>query len=424
MHQFMLFRLSDYRTYGLIGATFSLVYLSVIITDLGLEPSISPFFSTVTKNKHAFKKFILMHLIPNIVAVFTLTGIAFALKAYVTGNDSALVQQMSSPLLVLLGALVLSENIKKSLRTLLHLAFLNRTVAFIEVSTIVSYVACVWTLYMFGATISLPLIFAPMLAISALSNFVMAFFLYRFQKTLADEKTVALEPIKKRVIKSRLFNYLNQLSHQFFSSNFLVPFFAFQFGLANAGIFKLVSHTAHCITGALRKIFGLSSDAILAHTKTMTLETKRAVFLRVTQRLHHALYGIIIFFAINHGKMLQQGIGGGTLPGGPLVYLFLIICLSENFFIIYEKFYITQERTERLFAFNLLTMLLTYMVIQQTTTFSQLGALLALITVRVSMFALLSLTSFYTWRIKPQWRLQPRYLAAALCVSLSFFMLF
>jgi len=156
----------------------------------------------------------------------------------------------------------------------------------------------------------------------------------------------------------------------------------------------------------------------------MTLETKRAVFLRVTQRLHHALYAIIIFFAINHGKMLQQGIGGATLPGGPIVYLFLIICLSENFFIIYEKFYITQERTERLFAFNLLTMLLTYMVIQQTTAFSQLGALLALITVRASMFALLSLTSFYTWRIKPQWKLQPRYLAAALCVALSFFMLF
>ena len=226
------------------------------------------------------------------------------------------------------------------------------------------------------------------------------------------------------MLKSRGFNYLNQLSHLIFSSNFLVPFFALQFGLVHAGVFKLISHIAYCTTAILRKTFGITSDAMMAKTKEMTWEVKRSVFLRVTQSLHHALYGVIIFFAINYNKIVAYKGAQAETVSGPLIYLFFIICLSEIFFIAYEKFYITQEKAGRLLVFNVSTMLLMYGAIKSAAGFSKLGLLLIILAIRAGMFVLLSGFSFYSWKIKPQWRMQPRYIAAAFSIAIGFFFLF
>lgn len=275
-HQLLLFRVAGYGSYGLIGAVFSLVYLTVTVADCGLEPSISPFFSALKKSRHAFRRFILVNLMPNIAVVAALTISAFALKFLLTSSIFHVIDTISTPILCILAALVLTETVKKSLRTILHLAFLNRAAAFIEVGTIVSYIGFVWILYGSGFAIGLPLVFAPMLVTSAVSMLLMVFFLWRFSATLPEKSAPLL--LTKRVVKARFFNSLNQLSHTLFSSNFLVPFFAMQFGLAHAGVFKLVSHIAYAVTSILRKTFGLTSDAMLAKTKTMSLSVKREVF--------------------------------------------------------------------------------------------------------------------------------------------------
>lgn len=422
-HQFVLFRVSDYRTYGLIGATFSLVYLVVALADCGLEASVSPFFSALCRSRKAFRRFFLVQVIPNLLiwaALFAgilglwYLGSSFHIKALASINFY---------LLLILGGLALAETVKKTLRTVMHLAFLNRTVAFIEVFTIIGYISFVWVLYGLGFPVGLRLVFVPMFITSVLSTFAMVFFLYRFSVTLPLGATEP--PLQAvRVVKSRLFNYLNQLSHLLFSSNFLVPFFALQFGLAHAGVFKLVSHVAYGLTSIVRKIFGLTSDALLARAKDMALEAQQIVFVRVTERLYHALYGIVIFFGVNYGKITAYNQTVSSPTSGPLVYLFLLICLSETLFITYEKLYITQERAGRLLAFNMATMALIYGVMRFSTGASQLGILLAIIIVRAGMFALLSIVSFYTWRIKPQLSLRPHYLVAALCVALGFFVLF
>ncbi len=417
-HQLLLFRLSDYKTYGLIGAVFSLVYLVVAVSDLGLESSISPFFSFLIKGKSLFRRFIVLQLFPGILTVFGVFGVVFFAKSWI---KLAVLSHISTVMLVSVGLLALSETVKKTVRTVMHLAFLNKEAAFIEVGTILGYVVLVWSFYFLGYPIGLPLIFVPMLVTSVVSTVVMIFLVWGFSVSLPMSTLPVIS--QKRVIVSRFFNYLSQLSHLIFSSNFLVPFFAFQFGLAHAGVFKLVSHIAYGVTSVLRKTFGLTSDAMLAKAKEMSLATKRAIFLRVTQKLHHALYGIIIFFAVNHAKILSSGSSSGGIDGS-LVYLFLFICLSENFFIAYEKFYITQERAGSLLAFNVATMLLIYGVVRIGSHFSQLGVLVAIVAVRVCMFALLSMLSFYTWNIKPQWRMQPRYLVVAFSIALGFFVLF
>jgi len=422
-HQIALSRICSCTLYGLIGTIFSLVYLFVTITDIGLEASISPFFCTIVKGKDQFKRFFRTQLKPNILSVSLFFVLALTIKILLD-DKIALLNQISIPLLFVLAALVLSENIKKTLRTAMHLAFLNQSVACIEFGTIICYTATIWLLYWTGSAISLKIIFLPMLTTSIISNGFMVFFLHRFAKKLPKFPKKLQEVKKGRIIKNRGFNYLNQLSHMLFSSNFLVPFFAMQFGLAHAGIFKLISHIAYCTTTILRKTFGITSDALLAKTKEMTWAAKRSIFLQVTQKVHHALYGVIFFFAINYKKIIAFKATGNEFVSGPVVYLFLIICLSEIFFIAYEKFYITQEKTGRLLTFNIATMLLTYGAIRYATNFSKSGLLLLIISIRAGMFALLSLASFYTWQIKPQWRLKKSYVAIALGISFGFFMLF
>jgi len=422
-HQIALSRVCDCALYGLIGTTFSLVYLFVALTDFGLESSISPFFATLTKDKKLFKRFFTIQLLPNICSVGVFFALVLGIK-FLLASRLTILNLIDLPMLCMLGALVLSENIKKTLRTTMHLAFLNQEVAFIEFGTIIGYTATIWALYAFGSPVSLHLIFVPMLITSVISNGVMFFFLRRFAHALPQQSPEKIPSLKKRIAKSRGFNYMNQLSHLIFSSNFLVPFFAMQFGLAHAGVFKLVSHIAYCTTAILRKTFGVTSDALLAKAKEMSWEAKRSAFLQVTQKLHHALYGVIIFLAINYNKIIAYKNAGAQTISGPLVYLFFIICLSEIIFITYEKFYITQEKAARLLAFNITSMVLTYGAIRYAADFSKLGLLLIILAIRAGMFALLSLASFYTWKIKPQWKIQARYVAFAFSIAIGFFVLF
>jgi len=421
-HQFILFGIADRQLYGLAGTLFSLVYLCVTVADLGLEPSLSPFFAQLTKNRQAFGRFLVVQFIPNVAIIgFLFAGLFCFL---LLGRSWFASLGVGMPLLAVLGLLTLTECIKKTLRAVLHLAFLNRATAFIGFGTIVSYIATVWGLYGFGFALSLPIIFVPMLVTSSISMMLMIFFVYKFYRSLPQDAACTLPYFGRRVIASRGFNALNQLSHLLFSSNFLVPFFAFQFGLAHAGLFKLVSHIAYCTTGILRRTFGVASDALLAKSKAMAAQARREVFTRISERLHHALYGIFIFFVINHTKLLTYGGVQLQEASAPLAYLFLLICLSENFFIAYEKFYIMHEKAGRLLFFNVFTMILTYGVIHYAAALSQFGALLSIVAIRVTAFVLLSAASFYTWHLRPAWRLRPKYLAVALGGALGFFVLF
>ncbi|MCK5632906.1 hypothetical protein KAH94_04105 [bacterium] len=415
-HQMLLFKVSDCLLYGFIGTVFSFVYLFVSVADFGLESSVSPFFSQLCKSRSAFQFFLTRQLLPGIIFTF------FLVVGFLAVSNWLQLTFLPPFMLLVLGLLVLSETVKKTLRTVLHLAFLNQQVAFLEIGTIVSYIATVWVFYGLGASVSLFLIFVPMVVTSVASMVVMSLLLYRFSLTLPQGKV--LLPSYFRIFKSRGFNFLNQLSHTFFSSNFLVPFFALQFGLAQAGLFKLISHIAYAITSIVKKTFGLTSDALLAKTKQMDSSAKREAFSFLTQRLHHALYGVFIFFFINYNKLLSHSAYLYKSSEKSLIFLFFLICLSENFFIAYEKLFITFERIGRLFAFNLFTMILTYGVISFSSKISLVGALFSIVVVRVFIFALMSVVSFYTWNIVPNWKLNLKYLLAILFGSLLFFVFF
>jgi len=208
-----------------------------------------------------------------------------------------------------------------------------------------------------------------------------------------------------------------------FSVNFLVPFFALFFGLQQAGVLKLLSYIAHSITTIVQKAFGISSNILLSHIKDTSDEVKRNIFFMITDHLNQVLYGILLFSLINHATIMNMSAIANTGTTWAIAYLFMFISFSETFFIAYENFFITQEKTGYLFLFNVSIMGIVIGIMMHMHLFSQLMLLLAIIAVRVFAFSTLGLLSFYQWRIKPALAIKPNYFLGSLAISMTFYVI-
>ncbi len=123
-HQITLFSLTDRTTYGLIGAFFSITYLIVTITNCGLDASVAPFFTVITKSRTQFKKFFLMQLAPE---AFIVTALCFTASIkHIFFSSIKLPCDVNISFLAILGLLIFFEGAKKTLRMILHLRFLMR----------------------------------------------------------------------------------------------------------------------------------------------------------------------------------------------------------------------------------------------------------------------------------------------------------
>lgn len=419
-HQCLLFAVSSRELYGLIGIVFSMTYLLAMITNFGLDVSISAFFTSAIQSKAHFKKIILVQLIPE----YFLLGIAVLLLHLY----SSLIAQTISPLitsdiLILLACIIVSEGSKKTLRSILQLGFNSKVTAYTEVCSILVYIGMVWGGYALGFPISPLLVFIPLFVTSSISNIILARFIFMYYQKLPDfnQKPLPTRATHMRIVKNRFFNTLNQIAHALFSSNFLVPFFGSMFGLAYAGVLKLTASIAHCITSIIQKIFGTSGALLLSHLKNASLEQQQKAFLIISKRLNQILYGFIIFFTINYSVIIKSRALPETTAIITLAYLFMIIIFSENFFIAYEKFYITQEKAGSLFVFNLFSMAAVSFLLSQSSALPQLVLLLSVIGLRLILFLAIIFFSLYQWKIKPSISIDYFYFIPSLVISLLFF---
>jgi hypothetical protein len=421
-HQVVLFSLTTPSFYGLIGTLFSIIYLIITVTNFGLDTSLAPFFTLATKNKRLFKRVLLPQLIPELI-IFSLVAVILCTTQALLIAIPLVGPHLNSELIGIMGALIIVEGFKKTLRAILQLSFNNHLTALIEMATITLYISIIWLLYFLGHPITLNLIFVPMLMVSVMGTTALSYCVLAWYQHLPNESSDTLPAyFARRLFKSRLFNYANQISHTFFSGNFLVPFFAAQFGLAHAGVFKLLCNIAYGISTVIQKMFGLSTQALLAHVKDMHLLTKQDAFKTITYYLYQVLYAILLFVGINIYK-ISTWVGTSTNSNAlPLIILFFIIHFSEHFFMVYEKFFIIEEENFSLFLFNTSTIALIYGTLSITSGWSPLAVLLAILLIRIATFAALSYMSFYWWRLIPTWQLQPKCLIGALIISLLVWM--
>lgn len=412
----------DAPLYGTIGSLFALIYLTITITNFGLDLSIAPFFKSLTMNKVCFKKFLFRQLlIQSIIYCIAAGIILFSLSCTFFSLKQTLL--LDWPLLFVIAMLIVIEGIKKSLRIILQLAFLTHITALVELFYIISYVTLFWTSYAIKQTVSLYIVFIPMLILSFISTVLLAIKVYRFYYTLTPTPTIHPSLSWKKIGNNRAVNYSYQVTKVIFSSNFLIPFFAVTFGLSTAALLEFVTAFTQFITIIIQKIFGITGQALLSLVKQENLEEKREAFSLASKKLYPLLYVILFVVLIAYKPLCAVTFPHQTEDSSLIALLFFLLLFCENFMILYEKWFIIEEKTIYLILLNGSLVMLFYGLPRILHTTSVIALLLLLMTLRLGSYLLLAKASFYTWKIAVPLSINHRYVGYLMLLALSFYLL-
>lgn len=349
IHQTCLFYIATKFIYGLSSFIFAIIYLTTELSNFGLDRSIAQFSPSYFSNQQYLKRY----LVPQILIHFFLLLILIlgALKYNLLNLILKPVQTALDPcqsLLILI--IIFCESLRKTLRIISQLLFLNKTAALLELSLILIYTSLFWCSLGVGYQISiytiyLPLVLQSLIGITMLSRLIV-------QKLRANQLDTKREYLASPDLciwligKYRLQNYAYQLSEMVFSSNFLIYFFSTIIGLTNIGPIKLANYFAVFLKALLDKTFGLTSLALFAKNKVL-IANQKIVFDFAQKKLNLLLTGLILIFGACY---LIIGTHNSLHY---LALLFLVFTLINNFFIVYEQLFLIHNKILSLFIINL-----------------------------------------------------------------------
>ncbi len=413
--------------HGVMGCLLSLLYLLIIIFNGGLDFSLAPFLETITRNRRTMRSALYTVFIPQCLFIGTVGTGLYLLYPY-AAQTLPLVKTLSphlTPLAIGLFALTfMTESVRKTLKYFLQLSFYTRMTALVEVGGITTYIMLISTYFVAHRANIVEESWKLLCIVSCLQLFILAagcVMLYYSLENEPPEDSPSTLPIT-RMLRSRIFIWANQCMNQLFSGNFLVPICALYFGIEQASFMKVITSISSWITLIAHKVFGITSNALLAHLKFRSLETQRIAFSYLTALLNRALSFLLIFLIINGKKIALLQITPQATINWSLLYFLLIISSFESLFILYEKWYIIEEKAHYYFLFNGICIGLIYSLINYLR--SPIAMLLLIITLRIATFIFLTLFSFYWWHIWPSFKLPLKTIALSLLISGIFYLLF
>ncbi len=396
-HQVALYLVLEKKIYGLVGTIFSLIYLSITILDAGFKDSLAPFFALNAQNKSLFKKNILRPFIAQIMSI-TIIIATLIIIAYKSGSITIFSRILSPAILLIAGLFICFEWSEQILKMILQLSFHTRIVALWETSYILSYLTMVWGYYAIYKTFTLYALLIPLLICSILGIVILSAKTISWYHSLSSDST-PLPYIGRRIIRNRILIYINQMGHVIFSANFLVPFFAQQCGLAQAGIFKLASHIAYAIVSLFNHIFGITSNVTFAYLKETAITTKSAFFQKLTRSMNLALSGLITLLILNIPFMVKACADIKTIPWIAIT-IFITLNLSDILLITYEKLFINEEKIHYIVTLNLANMICAGLLLFYNQYLNQYLVFLILLLLRLVYIISIAHTFRKLWGIQ------------------------
>lgn len=344
-HQIMLFRAADTTMYGQAGTLFSGIFLLVLYLNAGLDISLAPLFKQATQSKHTFKAIILKQALGIIGIPLALIGLYFLWPTNRTPWNAN-----AAGILILCALLIPIESAKKTVRTLLHLALLQKTVALVEIATLCAYVSAVWAYILSGRPLNLYVIFAPLLISSLGALCIYIFYLYKFYNELSDTEPTEID--WKPIGHMRLKNWIYQILRSLYSSNFLILSIAQFYGYELAALLKVISFCTYSINYIVQHIFGIASSVLFARTKENSVIEKQQLFATIRLRLSYALpiFSVALlayywYLYIVHPNLCAEHVH--------IIGIFMILLFSENIAVTHEHYFIVEGRTGLLIACNI-----------------------------------------------------------------------
>ncbi len=402
--------------HGALGCTLSLFYLAIVVVNFGLDSTLAPFLETFTQNKQSFQSFIVSILIPQLLLVSISGGLVYYAFPLLTHYLPLLHTFTGALHLVSLG--FVSESIRRTCKYFLQLMFYTRLTAFTDLIGMAVNLSLM-VLAAFSGYLSLPLCWAFITGISLIQLFIFILGLAHIYRKLPSGRTQRVD--LPRMNKTRISVWLLQCLNQLFSGNFLVPVCAQRFGIEQASLLKVLTSISYWITLIGQKVFGISSNALLAHLKSHSPDTQRNAFSYLSFYFNQALYALLIFLSINGKKLVLMQVTTGAFVTWSLLYFMLILSFFESFFILYEKWYIFEEQAHYYLLMNALSFGLLYAVIPHIL--SPASILLTVIALRSITLLAITIVSFYRWNIWPSFAPDMRTVLIATGVSVLFYLL-
>lgn len=358
IHQTCLFYIATNFIYGLSSFIFAIIYLAVELGNLGLDRSIAQFSQAYLNDDRIFKRYLMPQILIQIC--FLLGLVLLALKY----NWISLILKpahatLSIAQIVLILVIIICESLRKTLRIVSQLLFLNKPAALLELSLILLYTGLFWCSVFAGYEISIYTIYTPLLIQSIIGIFFLTYLIIaQLRSTLLKSKAPKSKPEELNylaIFKYRSQNYLYQLSEVLFSSNFLIYFFSNIIGIINIGPIKLANYFAVFLKALLDKTFGLTCLALFAKNKTL-ISNQAIIFNYAQKKLNLLLTGLILIFSI---CCLLTGLNQNIYY---LALLFLVFTLINNFFIVYEQLFLIYNKILVLFIINLASLISFYLL--------------------------------------------------------------
>lgn len=385
-----LFSNLDRAAYGTIGILFSLLYIGVSLCSLGLDSALSPFIRYITHSKASFKGLLGVHCIPNLVlyGALLLLSCTYDLNNFFSLFGIAHLDQIFIFIFIML---LVTESIKKTVKTLLGLLFYNQMLATLEIIYIITYVTTIAALYYAHIPLTVYSIFLPVFIYSAVIAGILIATLFHYYNQLPETRD-GIEPgLIKRMLSSRIFGYINQLGHIPFTGNMLVPLFAFHLGISQAAIAKVISATLQSISTIINKIIGQTSEAAFAHAHaySSSSDEKHSIFALANRYVYSIMaYVFLILCAFNYKTIVAHAFIP-DLHANTILIAFALLLVIEPLFMTYEKKYLVEEKGYSLLYYNL-TMLLLFGAWIYSNCAYPLLCLLCLTSVRIAWYYALS----------------------------------
>jgi len=395
LYQVALFNWISPILFGLQGAFFATCYLAISLLNGAFDGGVIPVFSELSKTRSTFEKILWPFFFQSLILFITPLVLGGLFSFFPLLFPIEYLSYCSLKYLLLFSLFVGFEGTKKNLRSLLHLSFKNKYLAKLEVFNIASYATCSLLIYYSNGVSNLFILVFPFILISFFTTCLLGSQLAKFYISLPKGLFFNDSKIHSRFIKSRFYTYVNQITRILFSSNFLLPFLALSAGLPAVGIISLINTITFTCTCLIQKIFGPLGAALFAHTKSFPLKEKQATFVRVanaTWIVSSIFFVLFLFYGVIFLKNPTTFFSSFSVE--VLIYLFFLVHLVESCFIVYEKFFIAEEKQEYLLVFNVISGVVSFAIIASMSSYTVTTKLGICLITRLVSFGFLA-TSFY-----------------------------
>lgn len=401
VHCALLWHYLDPVTYGKVGSIFSVVYLAIRFSDFGFAYSLPPFLPEAIKSKRHFFYFIFYYSLLPALFPISLMALLFTwwYQAYFT-----------PPYTFVLPVLIVLETMRAFLRMFLHVASKSNVIVVVELFIFFIYIAFIWVAHFcYAQPLTLDLVFLPHLfdsVVCLLLFFIVLFFYYKRLPAyqVATENNVISGSILfspgflRRLYASRFFNYLLRINRNLFTSNFLTPLFALLYSIESAGIFYLASTLANAVTALVRSIVTFAGGSLFSQVKGAPLQEKRDAFALVSRKVSLVLFWILFFLMLGF-PLFSGHVSFWQIFFCSLLYFFIMI--ADFIFLIYEQFYLLEERQARLFSLKFFELTIFWALFKVKELMSLELLLGVILLSRILTLVVTALDAYTKWRLVP-----------------------